>query len=99
MTRRTLPEIRERLHVLAREIEPRFPGHAGELHLLAEETRREYSGRRAPPRSLPVTDELAEQVLAYAAATPRASHVEIGLVYGINPGRVSEILFGKRGER
>lgn len=99
MTRRTIPQIRERLHQLAREIEPRFPGHAGELHRLAEETRREYHGRRARNHAPPVTDELAEQVRDYAHRWPRAPLDLIGDQFRLNQGRVSEILFGKRGER
>lgn len=99
MTRRTIPEIRERMHQLAREIEARYPGHAGELHRLAEETKREYGGRRAAPYAPPVTDELAEQVREYAHLWPRAPLDRIGRRFGINVGRVSEVLNGRRGER
>lgn len=87
---RTIPEIRDRLFALAEE-------HGiPELASLAEETRRRFNGRKAPVRSVFVTDDLAAQVQAYAAKHPKASMHDIGERFGINQGRVSEILFGRR---
>lgn len=89
---RTIPEIRERLKDLAKV-------HSlPELADLADETKRRPAGRQAPPCSRAITDELADQVRAYAAENPTAPLNAIGLRFGINQGRVSEILFGKRGE-
>jgi hypothetical protein len=85
-----LPEIRDRLHELA-------DLHGiDELHELAEETRRRYNGRQAGPVSVPVTPELAQAVSAYATAFPTLPLGEIGRVFRLNQGRVSEILNGKR---
>jgi hypothetical protein len=99
MTRRTIPEIRERLHEVALAISLRCPHEAAELHQLAEETRREYAGRRARTFAPAVTDRLAACVREYARAHPREPFDRIGRLYGLNIGRVSEILHGKRGER
>lgn len=89
---RTIPQIRERLHEIARE-------HGlAELHLLAEETKRRQHARRAAPRARAVTEELAAQVRAFAAANPNMPNRDVGRHFGIDGGRVSEILHGKRGE-
>lgn len=90
--RRTIPEIRERLLEIAAE-------HGiPEVADLAHETRREFHGRKAPVESAAVTPELAERVRRYATENPRASMLKIGVKFGLNQGRVSEIMFGKRGE-
>jgi hypothetical protein len=93
MSRRTIPEIRARLFELA-------DAHGiPELAVLAEETKREYHGRAGRTDARKVTPELAEQVRAYAARHPGENHRNIGAHFGIDGGRVSEILHGKRGER
>lgn len=87
----TLPEIRNRLHELA-------DLHGiPELHELAHATRRRITGRRASSQqSAPVTPELALAVAAYTTAFPDKPFHEVGPMFGLNPGRVSEILNGKR---
>lgn len=88
---RTIPEIRARLHELAAE-------HGiPELSELAEETKRQYHGRRAPTRARPVDRALAVRVSFFARRNPGMPQREIGRRFGIDGGRVSEILFGKRG--
>jgi hypothetical protein len=89
---RTIPEIRVRLYELAKE-------HGiPELTQLADETRRRWHGRKAPVRAFGITDEVRANVRAHAAAYPKKPMREIARVFGIDQGRVSEILFGKRGE-
>lgn len=89
---RTIPEIRTRLHELAIE-------HGlAELHQLAEETKRQYHGRRAPNRNPPLTPEGVEAIREYASHHPRAPLQDIAVHFQTNQGRVSEALFGKRGE-
>lgn len=92
MTGRTIPEIRERLHELAAEL------GVPELAELAEETRRRFHGRVGRTTARKVTDELADEVRAYARAHPTMNQRTIGARFKIDHGRVSEILFGKRGE-
>lgn len=98
MIRRTIPQIRERLDELAHEVALLFPDVATELHALAEETKRRPPVRMAAPRARMVTDEIRERVRTYAHAHPKLSMREIGQRHGIDQGRVSEILAGKRGE-
>lgn len=69
-----------------------------ELQWLAEETKRRFNGRRAPIRSRHVDDDLRIRIQAYAAANPKASQQAIAEHFSTNAGRVSEALFGKRGE-
>ena len=88
---RTIPEIRARLHELA--LEYGLP----ELSELAEETRRKFHGRRAPVRARAVDEDVAATVKVYAEDHPKMAQREIGQKFGIDGGRVSEILFGKRG--
>ncbi len=87
---RTIPQIRTRLHELAVELD--LP----ELAELAEETRRQYHGRRAPVRARAVTDNMASRIKEYAAENPSTPQRDIGQAFGIDGGRVSEVLFGKR---
>jgi len=91
--RRTIPEIRTRLHELAVEhgIE--------ELAQLAEETKRQYHGRRAPVRAQRIDRKTEIKVRRLARQHPDMPQREIGRRLGIDGGRVSEILFGKRGGR
>ena len=89
---RAIPEIRARLHQLA--VEHGIP----ELAQLAEETKRQYHGRRASPRARPVDKAVAARVQRFARMNPNMPQREIGRRFRIDGGRVSEILFGKRGE-
>jgi len=68
-----------------------------ELAELAEETRRKFHGRRAPIRARAVNEDVAATVKIYADDHPQMPQREIGRIFGIDGGRVSEILFGKRG--
>lgn len=86
----TIPQVRERL--LALSIEHDLP----ELAALAEQTRRRHAGRKAPVASVALTPELAGRIRAYARKHPAETMVSIGVRFGVNQGRVSEALFGKR---
>jgi hypothetical protein len=83
--------VRKRLHELA-------DLHGiDELHTLADELVRRSPGRRVSgPVSKSMTPELAEAIRAYSVAYPDATLHEIGKVFSVNQGRVSESLFGKR---
>ena len=97
---RTIPEIRTRLHEIAESLDHDLVTLpvAVELHALAEETKRRRPVRDAPPRARKVTPEIKRQVRDLAARYPKMPIREIGLTLGIDGGRVSEILAGKRGE-
>lgn len=98
MVRRTIPQIRDRISALAQDVALLLPDIAAELRALAEETKRRPPVRMAPRKAQGVTDVIRAQVWAYAAKHPTATMREIGRLHGIDQGRVSEILAGKRGE-
>lgn len=84
-----LPEIVEELHKLADDFSiPR-------LHDLADEIRRRPSTRSAPT-SRPMTPTLRAQIRLAARLNPEMSQLEIAKSFGVNQGRVSEALKGKR---
>ena len=85
-----LPEVANRLRELAIELGDE------ELSDLADEIGRRSSGQRAAANSVPMTDLLRNQIKAMKAAEPGLSQAEIGKRLTINPGRVSEMLRGKR---
>lgn len=96
---RPIPEIRADLLKLADDIEVgnRYPESvASELRALVADMHRNKSIRRAAPRTHKVTPEVVAQVLLLAERRPQASQLELGNACGVNPGRVSEILNGKR---
>lgn len=118
MTPRTIPQIRDRLHEIARDLADQaaeaewfsnypllarvFAGvvadHATELHALAEETKRRPPVRHAPVAARKVTPEITRAIRATARANPDLTNREIGRLHGVDGGRVSETLAGKRGE-
>ena len=92
MTKKTIPEIREEMFELATQMELL----AYRMKFLARETyRRTYE--RAPTRSRRITQKVRNEGHAYRHENPTASFQDIANAFGINPGRVSEILHGKRG--
>jgi hypothetical protein len=93
VTEMTIPEVRDRLIELS--LERGIP----ELTELAQQLSRKFHGRKARPRSAAMTAERTQAIREYARAHPTMSELEIGLVFGVNQGRVSEALYGKRGER
>lgn len=92
MSRRTIPEIRSRMYELAIELD------CPELRELAEETKRRPAVRRAPTEAKKITPELRRRVRAHARRHPAKPMRAIGRAFGIDQGRVSEILAGKRGK-
>ena len=85
-----LPDIRERL------VELSFEHDIPELRELAAEMVRRHSNRRAPTKSRRVTTFLALRIRLHARINQKASFQEIANHFGVNPGRVSEIINGKR---
>ena len=86
----TIPQIRERLHELAREL------NCPELSELAEGTKRRFFGRKAPVSQRPITQIMVDEIRAYHAAHPTVHQREIAGHWGIDQGRVNEILHGYR---
>ena len=92
-----IPQVANRIREIAEQIQSEFPGEADELIELAAELRRRSStGPRAPATSTPMTPELAEEIEEFAQANPEMSQQDVGVVFNVNHGRISEILKGKR---
>lgn len=97
-----LPEIQERMHLLADELmQPNlFPMtnyQIGlELRQMAIEISRRPSVRRAPDTSRRMTPELRGRLRDYALANPDVTYQKIAEEFGVNAGRVSEAVAGKR---
>lgn len=84
---KTIPEIRERLLAMARE-----------LNQLASETKRR-KGAVTKAKSRPLTPVMAARIRAHKTQYPDLSQAEIGRVFGVNQGTVSEALRGFRDGR
>jgi hypothetical protein len=95
-----IPEGRRRLRelasrVLANDI-AQVDAYAEIIDVIDQCLVREQPVRRAPARPRRITDEVKKRIKVFAAANPKAHQTDIGHVFGVNPGRVSEILTGKR---
>ena len=86
MNKRGIPEIRDRLKVIAEET------GIDELDDLANEMYRRSPIRRAARRSPTLTPDLAGKIKDYAWQHPQDHLQDIADVFGVNPGRVSESL-------
>lgn len=86
----TLIEVAKRLRELA--VLHDLP----ELEELADEIPRRPPVTRAPITSRKVTPQMAEDIRLTHELHPTWSQAKIGRVFGVNAGRVSETLAGKR---
>ncbi len=85
-----LPEVAARLRELAIIL------NHDELNDLADEIGRRQAGPRAPSTSNKITDEIRERIRTIHQENPKLSQADIAMQVGVNPGRVSETLRGKR---
>ena len=93
MIRKDLIDISKRVRGAGLHIE------ADELKDIADELKRRPAVRRAPRSSTPMTPAVAAHIRRVAYANPTWSQQRIADHVGVNHGRVSETLRGKRGER
>lgn len=94
------PQGRRELRVVARMLEKgEIDGEQGAdliRAIIDDLLVREPPVRRAPDRYRRITPAMKAQIRLYAVTHPAAHQVDIGNLFGVNPGRVSEILTGKR---
>lgn len=98
MQKRTIPEIRDLIAELTEEsktLARRQLYIAQKINQLAQETRRRTYDR-APNTSRRVTAAIRQSVRDMAYANPDMPHQALAEAHGINIGRISEILHGKR---
>lgn len=86
----TIPQIADRLRQIASQT-----GNE-ELRHLASQLGRRRPVRKAEAISTPMSDEVADEIRAYAEAHPGLTQALIAIAFGVNQGRVSEALRGKR---
>ncbi len=91
-----IPEIRECLYSVARELltysDPALQDLGFLVRHLAEETKRRPAVTRAPAGCDPVTEETKRAVIEAHRLNPNLRMDQLGDLFNINQGRVSEIL-------
>lgn len=90
MNTATMPQIREML--VAKSIQHNDP----EIAAIGEMTKRRFFGRKARAKQVPITPEIVKGVREMKAANPDMHQRDVGLAFGIDGGRVNEILHGFR---
>ena len=86
----TLPEVAEELRLLA--VQHNIP----RLNALADEIKRRPMFTKSPITSAHMTPALKQAIQACHKANPLWPQAYIARKYNVNPGRVSEVLRGKR---
>jgi hypothetical protein len=93
----TIPEVRKQMRALAGELRAiGLDDYAVRLENMADNTCRVVRAPIVRSKAKRITPILAARVRGFKRAHPGALHREIGIVFGIDGGRVSEILNGKR---
>jgi hypothetical protein len=93
----TIPECRDALLAIANSLAIKgLADEARGLRLIVNEMTRRPAIRKTVPKSMPMTPDVRDAIRAYARAHPDASNQEIGNVFQVNTGRVSESLAGFR---
>lgn len=85
-----IPDVQNRLRELA------HVHGINELSTLADQLSRRRPKHVAPKSSATLTDELADRIRAYKAANPNATYMQTAIRFGVNVGRISEVLRGFR---
>lgn len=94
---KTIPQCREELEVIAKEVAVVFPALADRIRAIVEDMVRRPCVRRAAHRQR-ITEEKRAEIRAYAAQFPDMSYHELSRALDVNTARISETLNGKRGE-
>jgi hypothetical protein len=89
-----IPRARKELKEIAAGLDDLFAA-AAILSIVDTLMVRTFSGRKTRAKHQRMNDEIAERVRRFAAERPDLSQVEIGRMFNINGGRVSEALAGK----
>lgn len=94
----TIPECRAALLSIANSlaIKSGCTDEARGIRMIVKEMERRPAVKVARVKARPVTPELRNRIRAYAAAHPDMPNRDIGRVFGVDGGRVSEALAGFR---
>lgn len=95
-----MKDIRERVLVLAKRAETiSAQAHDISTEMVALEQllyRKKGKHPRAPRTALTITPAMAKGIRKMKADNPEMANRDIGLLYGVDGGRVSEVLNGRR---
>jgi isocitrate/isopropylmalate dehydrogenase len=94
-----IPEVRAEIAMInsrLMEINREMQDAIERLDALTKELVRRPPVNVAPRSSTRMTSALRQQIKAYATANPCKTHSDIGRMFNVNPGRVSEAVRGKR---
>lgn len=92
-----IPDVRGALLLIADEVEREGCGDAArKIRYLVTELVRRHPRKRAPVTSLPVTPAMKEQIREFYDIHPMMANRDIGKQFGVDGGRVSEVLSGYR---
>jgi len=95
--RRTIPEVREALKAIAVELLPISPDHAKRVAARVNDMhRRTMKREKADRHQSNITKEMCAAVRRMASNDPKLSQRAIGAHFGIDGGRVNEIINGFR---
>ena len=92
-----MPEIRKELFAIARKLHKLEHREESEriLFLVSEMVRRS-SIKKSKPTSRKIDDGLVAEIREFAKRNPAMSQVAIAAQFGVNQGRISEVLRGYR---
>jgi hypothetical protein len=94
-----IPEVRDEIAMInsrLMEISREMQDAIERLAALNEELVRRSPVNVAPRSSTRMTPSLRQQINVYATANPGKTLSDIGKMFNVNPGRVSEAVRGKR---
>lgn len=90
-----IPEIADSIRAIA--FDPRVPADISEkLRTYANEMGRRPAPERRAPQSATMTPELAAAIRKYHHTNQHLTQTAVARHFNVNPGRVSEVLRGKR---
>jgi hypothetical protein len=94
----TLPECRDALQAIANSlaIKPGCTDEARGIRMIIKEMMRRPPVRKTRVKARSVTPRLQDRIRAFAKAHPDLANREIGLIFNVDGGRVSEALAGFR---
>ena len=95
--RLTVPEVRTELRAVAQALVVDHPALAARLDELTGQLIRRYHGRSPRNPSAHMDEALAADIRAYVGRHSWLTMREVGDVFNVAEGRVSEALYGKRG--
>ena len=92
-----IPEVRQEVLRIANVIKEIYPDEAKRLRQMEKQLHRRKPAK-VTTRSIstPMTPDLVKQIKNYVAKHPKATQLAVAGAFKVHPGRVSEVIRGKR---